>query len=81
MQDLLFVWQEVEPKKNMAQYASYPIYRGNPQKPMVSLMINVAWGTEYLDSILRTLETEQVKTTFFLDGSWVEKILEWRSES
>lgn len=36
-------------------------------------MINVAWGNEYLDSILNTLKTEDVKATFFLDGSWLSK--------
>ena len=24
-----------------------PIYRGHPDKPMVSFIINVAWGNEY----------------------------------
>ncbi|MFV9509806.1 polysaccharide deacetylase family protein [Tepidibacillus sp. LV47] len=71
--DLVFIWKEVEPKIKIDELKPYPIYRGNPEKPMVSLMINVAWGTEYLDSILKTLKEEKVKATFFLDGSWVKK--------
>ncbi|MBO9600483.1 MAG: hypothetical protein J7559_22015, partial [Cohnella sp.] len=37
-----------------------PIYRGNPAKPMVSLMINVAWGDEYLMPMLDTLKAANV---------------------
>ncbi|UFJ42177.1 polysaccharide deacetylase family protein [Brevibacillus humidisoli] len=50
-----------------------PIYRGNPQKPAVSFMVNVAWGNEYLTAMLDTFAKYKVKTTFFLDGSWVSK--------
>src|SRR5699024_3899084 len=44
-----------------------------PKKPMVSLMVNVAWGNEYLDKILEVMEEENVHATFFLDGSWTKK--------
>ncbi|MBN6185779.1 polysaccharide deacetylase family protein [Aneurinibacillus sp. BA2021] len=69
----LLVYREVEPAVHIDQLAPAPIYRGNPEKPMVSVMINVAWGNEYLPSILSTLEKEKVKATFFLDGSWTKK--------
>lgn len=38
-------------------------------------MINVAWGNEFILPILNTLDQEKVKATFFLDGSWLKKIL------
>ncbi len=69
----LIVFREVEPAVHIDQLESAPIYRGNPEKPMISVMINVAWGNEYLPSILKTLEKEKVKATFFLDGSWTKK--------
>lgn len=47
-----------------------PVYKGS-SKNKVSLMINVYWGTEYLDSMLDTLDRHGVKTTFFVGGSWV----------
>lgn len=50
-----------------------PIYNGDRQSGRVSLMINVYWGTEYLDEMLKVLEEEDVKTTFFVGGSWVAK--------
>ena len=71
--NLAYIYEEMVPKKDLDDFKSYPIYRGNPKKPMVSLMINVAWGTEYLDSILTTLRLKEVRATFFLDGSWVKK--------
>lgn len=46
-----------------------PIYRGIGEK-QVSLMINVYWGTEYLDDMLAILEKYNVKTTFFVGGTW-----------
>lgn len=48
-------------------------YYGNKSSGKVSLMINVYWGTEYLDDMLQTLENKGVKTTFFVGGSWVAK--------
>ena len=47
-----------------------PIYKGSAQDK-VSLMINVYWGTEYIDDMLTTLKEKDVKTTFFVGGSWV----------
>lgn len=71
--EVIFIWEEIEPKSDLKDIGAYPIYRGNPEKPTISFMINVAWGTEYLDSILKTLSKEHVKATFFLDGSWLSK--------
>lgn len=50
-----------------------PIYNGNTEKKNVSLMINVYWGTEYLDGMLEVLEENEVKVTFFVGGSWANK--------
>lgn len=54
-------------KKN--DYA--PVYRGNGNK--VSLMINVYWGTEYLDGMLAIFDKYDVRTTFFVGGCWAAK--------
>ena len=45
-------------------------YSGNENSKKVSLMINVYWGTEYLDDMLQTLAENDVKTTFFVGGTW-----------
>lgn len=67
------VFREVQPQVDLNDLSPSPIYKGNPKKPMVSLMINVAWGNEYIPKILKVLEQEHVHATFFLDGSWVKK--------
>jgi len=68
-----YVYRQVEPKLRLQELGAHPIYRGNPQKKMAALMINVAWGNEYIPSMLKALADEQVKATFFLDGSWLSK--------
>ncbi|MDF2961551.1 MAG: polysaccharide deacetylase [Paenibacillus sp.] len=68
-----YVFKEIPPKIRLEDLGVQPIYRGNPEKPMVSLMINVAWGNEYIPHILKVLEQHNVKTTFFFDGSWLKK--------
>ncbi|TMV43048.1 hypothetical protein FE783_36455 [Paenibacillus mesophilus] len=68
-----FIYREIPPTVNLEQLGVEPIYRGNPGKPMVSIMVNVAWGDEYIPTILDVLEKEQVHATFFFDGSWLSK--------
>lgn len=46
------------------------IYRGNEYNKNVSLMINVYWGTEYLEKMLDILKSNNVKVTFFVGGMW-----------
>ena len=47
-----------------------PIYRGSGAN-QVTLMINVYWGTEYIDDMLAIFDKYGVTTTFFVGGSWV----------
>ncbi|GMK42694.1 hypothetical protein PCCS19_57540 [Paenibacillus sp. CCS19] len=70
---LKLIYKETAPAVGLNDLGAQPIYRGNPNKQMVSLMINVAWGNEFLEPILKTLEQEKVKATFFLDGTWLKK--------
>lgn len=74
-QPINFVYKEIKPKVDLSALGAYPIYRGNPHKPMVSLMINVAWGDEYIPIMLKVLNKENVHATFFFDGSWLNKHL------
>lgn len=48
-------------------------YSGNEESNRISLMINVYWGTEYLDGMLQILDKYDVKTTFFVGGTWAVK--------
>ncbi|SDG99500.1 probable sporulation protein, polysaccharide deacetylase family [Alteribacillus persepolensis] len=67
------VFEEVSPEVHLEDLPPTPVYKGNAQKPMVSFLINVSWGEDYLPSILKTLREEKVKATFFLEGRWVQK--------
>lgn len=78
--EIEYVYRELKPKVNLDDLGAQPIYRGNPNKPMAALMINVAWGNEYLVPMLDTLDKSKVKATFFLDGSWLKKNEEMAAE-
>ncbi|WP_256761325.1 polysaccharide deacetylase family protein [Cohnella sp. WQ 127256] len=68
-----WIYRTDKPKVDIKDLPLNPIYRGNPEKPMVALMINVAWGDEYLIPMLDILKDTGVKATFFFDGSWLAK--------
>ncbi|MCJ8010654.1 polysaccharide deacetylase family protein [Paenibacillus sp. KQZ6P-2] len=70
---ITYVYRQIPPKVNLEDLGAEPIYRGNPKKPMVALMINVAWGNEFIVPMLDILDQEKVKATFFFDGSWLKK--------
>jgi probable sporulation protein (polysaccharide deacetylase family) len=70
-QDLVF--KQIQPKVHLKDLPPSPIYRGHPEKPMVSFIINVAWGNEYLADILATLKKHHLSVSFFLEGNWVKK--------
>ena len=49
------------------------IYSGDTTKNNVCFMINVYEGNEHIKNILDILDVYNVKTTFFIGGSWVIK--------
>lgn len=49
------------------------IYAGDKNSKYVSLMINVYWGEEPLQKMLDILDKYNVKTTFFIGGSWAKE--------
>lgn len=67
------VFRQISPNTKLKDLPVAPIYKGNPEKPMVTFIINVAWGNEYLPKLLEVLKEYKIHTTFFLDGSWVKK--------
>ncbi|MBP1991286.1 polysaccharide deacetylase family protein [Paenibacillus eucommiae] len=73
---ITYVMKETSPAIQLEDLGPSPIYKGNPLKPMVSLMINVAWGNEFIPSMLETLQNEHVHATFFFDGSWLKQNIE-----
>ncbi|QED50078.1 polysaccharide deacetylase family protein [Cytobacillus dafuensis] len=66
------VFHQIQPKVNLSDLPPNPIYKGHPDKQMVSLLINVAWGNEYLTDMLATLKKHNVSASFFLEGRWAQ---------
>jgi probable sporulation protein (polysaccharide deacetylase family) len=66
------IFTQIKPKTHLEDLPPAPLYRGHPDKPMVSFIINVAWGNEFLSDMLATLKKHQVKASFFLEGNWVK---------
>ncbi|MDQ0175773.1 polysaccharide deacetylase family protein [Bacillus chungangensis] len=70
--DRKLVFKQISPKVHLSDLPPSPIYRGHPDKPMVSFLINVAWGNEFIPDMLATLKKHDVFVTFFLEGRWVK---------
>ncbi|MBB2478621.1 polysaccharide deacetylase family protein [Bacillus sp. APMAM] len=66
------IFTQIRPKVHLEDLPPSPIYKGNPEKPMVSFLINVAWGNEYLPKMLETLKKYDIHATFFLEGRWTQ---------
>lgn len=49
-----------------------PIYCVDTDEPKVAISFDAAWGADDTGELLRILEDNDVKTTFFLCGYWVE---------
>ena len=50
-----------------------PIYCVETEKPQVAISFDAAWGADDTDTLLQILEENDVKTTFFMCGYWVDK--------
>ncbi|MED4225467.1 polysaccharide deacetylase family protein [Neobacillus cucumis] len=66
------VFVQTKPKVHLKNLQPTAIYKGHPDKPMVSFIINVAWGNEYLSDMLATLKKHNLSVTFFLEGNWTK---------
>lgn len=66
------IYKQIPPKIHLSQLNAAPIYRAHPDKPVVSFLINVAWGNEYIPQMLSVLKKHNVKATFFLEGRWAK---------
>ncbi|WP_156487513.1 MULTISPECIES: polysaccharide deacetylase family protein [unclassified Anoxybacillus] len=66
------VYEQISPKVHLKDLPPEAIYRGHPEKPMVTFLVNVAWGNEYIPKMLGVLKKYNVQATFFLEGRWVK---------
>ncbi|NLY31051.1 MAG: polysaccharide deacetylase family protein [Firmicutes bacterium] len=54
-----------------------PIYKVEVPDKRMSISFDAMWGVDYTDELLRILAENDVRTTFFLGGYWVEKYPEY----
>jgi len=66
------VTESLAPAVRLQDLAPAPIYNGSPTRPDVALVINVAWGEQYIPGMLKTLAVERAPVTFCLVGRWAE---------
>ena len=50
-----------------------PIYNVETEEGKIAFTMNCAWNADDIDSILETLEKNNVKITFFMVGEWIDK--------
>lgn len=50
-----------------------PIYSVETSEKKIAISFDAAWGNEYTNDILDTLDKYKVKSTFFLVGFWADK--------
>ncbi|MFZ7130796.1 MAG: polysaccharide deacetylase family sporulation protein PdaB [Eubacteriales bacterium] len=50
-----------------------PIYSVETNDKVIAISFDAAWGDEYTQEILDILSKEEIKTTFFLVGLWIDK--------
>lgn len=50
-----------------------PIYCVETDKPKIAISFDAAWGADDTDRLLEILDENDVKTTFFMCGYWVDK--------
>ena len=50
-----------------------PIYYVKTDKKQIAISFDCAWGTDYTDSLLETMQKEKVRCTFFMVEFWTEK--------
>lgn len=70
---VLPAWTPVRPAGASRAQPDLPVHSGDPARQAVALVINVAWGTEYLPEMLTALKRAGARATFLVTGRWAEK--------
>lgn len=69
--------QAIKTVSTMLTTRLVPIYRVDVPKQQMSISFDAMWGVDHTDELLRILKENNVKTTFFLGGYWVERYPEY----
>jgi len=66
------VFYPVPPLVGLADFPEAPVYSGNRAKNEVAVVLNVAWGDEFLEHILATVEGAGGRLTICPVGQWLD---------
>ncbi len=61
----------------MTKARSLPIYSVAREEKKIAISFDCAWGTEHTDAILKALDQNDVRCTFFMVEFWTEKYPEY----
>jgi peptidoglycan/xylan/chitin deacetylase (PgdA/CDA1 family) len=65
------VWSGLAPAVSLADFPDAPLYAGHPAKNQVTIILNVAWGDEFLDPISSLVEGAGGRLTICPVGTWL----------
>ncbi|MCB2289596.1 polysaccharide deacetylase family protein [Clostridium sp. CS001] len=57
----------------LGQERKLPIYCVDTKEKKISISIDVSWGVDRTDEILKVLDKYNVKATFFIVGAWIDQ--------
>lgn len=63
----------------MTKARSLPIYSVAREEKKIAISFDCAWGTEHTDAILKALDQNDVRCTFFMVEFWTEKYADYVS--
>lgn len=72
LEESKLVFDEIEPTKKLSDLPLGAIYKANPKKDSVAFIMNVAWGNEWIPTILSVLKENHIHITFSLEGKWAK---------
>ncbi len=67
------VWVPLPAAVSARDFPDTVVRQANPGKQAVALLINVAWGTEFLPDMLTVLKKDGARATFLVTGQWAQK--------
>ena len=56
-----------------SQTKTAALVKGDLDKKAIALTFNISWGEEKVYEILKSLEEQKVRATFFVSGEWAER--------
>lgn len=66
------VLTSLPPTVGLDDFPTAPLFNGNPDRPAVAVILNIAWGDEHLDGIISLFERAGARLTICPVGEWLD---------